>query len=78
MIRGTVPLILMETADSVAIRRYEGGTAMMIRNLVVFGLSAIPMLAGGPVAVVPEPSSILMLGGGLVALGFLANRKRRK
>ena len=49
----------------------------MIRVIVALGVSAIPMLAGAP-APVPEPSTILLLGGGLAALGLLANRRNRK
>ncbi|HZO56397.1 MAG TPA: PEP-CTERM sorting domain-containing protein [Bryobacteraceae bacterium] len=49
----------------------------MIRALIALGVSAFPMLAGGA-SPVPEPSTILLMGGGLAALGFFASRKRRK
>jgi PEP-CTERM motif-containing protein len=49
----------------------------MIRALIVLGVSAFPMVAG-QVSPVPEPSTILLMGGGLAALGFFASRKRRK
>ena len=48
----------------------------MMRVLFVLCVSAVPMLAG--VTPVPEPSTILLMGGGLAALGFIASRKRRK
>jgi len=49
----------------------------MIRALIALGISAIPMLAG-QVSPVPEPSTILLMGGGLATLGFFASRRRRK
>jgi PEP-CTERM motif-containing protein len=49
----------------------------MIRALIALGVSAFPLLAGA-VSPVPEPSTILLMGGGLAALGFIASRKRRK
>ena len=49
----------------------------MIRALIVLGVSAFPIVAG-QVSPVPEPSTILLMGGGLAALGFFASRKRRK
>jgi len=49
----------------------------MTRVLITLCISAIPMLAG-VTAAVPEPSAILLMGGGLTALGFLASRRRRK
>jgi len=50
----------------------------MTRVLIALCISAIPMLAGTPPSAVPEPSTILLMGGGLAALGFFASRKRRK
>ena len=49
----------------------------MIRTLIALGVSAIPLLAGAA-APVPEPSTILLMGGGLVAFGLLASRRNRK
>jgi PEP-CTERM motif-containing protein len=50
----------------------------MIRVLISLGISAIPMLAGDTPGVVPEPSTILLMGGGLAAFGVLAARRNRK
>jgi hypothetical protein len=49
----------------------------MIRALIVLGVSAFPMVAG-QVSPVPEPSTILLMGGGLAAFGILAARRNRK
>ncbi|MEP7365252.1 MAG: PEP-CTERM sorting domain-containing protein [Acidobacteriota bacterium] len=50
----------------------------MIRVLIAMGVSAIPMLASAVPSPVPEPSTILLMGGGLAALGLIARRKRGK
>ncbi len=50
----------------------------MIRVLLALGVAAIPALAGAVPAPVPEPSTVLLMGAGLAALGLVANRRRRK
>lgn len=50
----------------------------MIRVFAALGISAIPMLAGVTTSPVPEPSTILLMGAGLAALGLVASRRRRK
>lgn len=50
----------------------------MARILIALCAFAVPMLAGIPTAPVPEPSTILMMGGGLAALGLIASRRNRK
>ena len=50
----------------------------MIRAVVTIGTFAIPMLASEPIPAVPEPSTILLMGGGLAVVGLMASRRNRK
>ena len=49
----------------------------MIRVLIALGVCALPMLAGDSNPV-PEPSTILLMAGGLAAFGLIAGRRTRK
>jgi hypothetical protein len=52
----------------------------MLRSAVVLCLAAIPMLAGGPSPVpgVPEPATIVLVGGGLVAAALFARARHSR
>ncbi|MEP7365253.1 MAG: PEP-CTERM sorting domain-containing protein [Acidobacteriota bacterium] len=50
----------------------------MARILIALCVCAIPVLAGITITPVPEPSTMLLMGGGLAALGLIAGRRRRK
>ena len=50
----------------------------MARILITLCVSAVPMLASIAPSPVPEPSTILLMGGGLAAIGLIASRRRKK
>ena len=50
----------------------------MFRAELILFLAAIPILAGGPSPppTVPEPATIVLVGGGLVAAALFARSRR--
>lgn len=54
-------------------------TARLLYSLLVLAAAACaqPVTDGGDFAAVPEPTSMLLLGSGLVALGYFAWRRQR-
>jgi hypothetical protein len=51
----------------------------MLRTVVVLCLAAIPVLAGvGQPPSVPEPSTIVLVGGGLLAAALIARSRHSR